>query len=46
MQPQADLPQDPSVLRTIVRHSNQNVGVYANVRSPGSVSIGDTVELG
>jgi len=46
MQPQADLPQDPSVLRTIVRHSNQNVGVYANVVSPGGVGIGDPVELG
>ena len=45
IQPQADLPQDASVLRTIVRHSNQNVGVYANVLTPGSVAIGDTVEL-
>ena len=44
-QPQGDLPKDPSVLRTIVRHSNQNVGVYANVLSPGRVKIGDAVEL-
>ena len=44
-QPQGDLPKDASVLRTIVRHSNQNVGVYANVLSPGRVKIGDAVEL-
>ena len=44
-QPQGELPKDPSVLRTIVRHSNQNVGVYANVLSPGRVKIGDAVEL-
>src|SRR5262249_7209247 len=46
IQPQGDLPHDPSVLRTIVRQSNQNVGVYANVVTPGSVSVGDPVELG
>jgi hypothetical protein len=46
IQAQGDLPQDPSVLRTIVRQSNQNVGVYANTLSPGSVRVGDPVELG
>ena len=45
IQPQADLPQDPSVLRTIVRHSNQNVGVYATVVRAGTVRAGDPVEL-
>jgi uncharacterized protein YcbX len=44
-QPQADLPKDPSVLRTIVRDSNQNVGVYASVASAGRVRVGDPVEL-
>jgi len=44
-QPQADLPKDPSVLRTIVRDSNQNVGVYASVISPGRARVGDPVEL-
>jgi hypothetical protein len=43
--PQGDLPKDPSVLRTIVRESGQNVGVYASVTGPGSVKLGDPVEL-
>jgi uncharacterized protein YcbX len=43
--PQGDLPKDPAVLRTIVRDSGQNAGVYATVSSPGRVSLGDVVEL-
>ncbi|HXG21474.1 MAG TPA: MOSC N-terminal beta barrel domain-containing protein [Methylomirabilota bacterium] len=42
---QPGLEKDPSVLRTIVREANQNVGVYATVLTPGQVSVGDTVEL-
>jgi hypothetical protein len=42
---QSDLPKDPSVLRTIVRDSDQNVGVYADVVEGGSVRVGDRVEL-
>ncbi len=44
-QPQGDLPKDPSVLRTIVRQSAQNVGAYASVVSAGTVRVGDPVEL-
>jgi uncharacterized protein len=44
-QSQADLPKDPSVLRTIVRESDQNVGVYASVVSAGNVRVGDPVEI-
>lgn len=40
-----DLPKDPSVLRTIVRDANQNLGVYATVEEPGTVAVGDAVEL-
>jgi len=43
--PQGDLPKDPGVLRTIVRDSAQNVGVYATIASAGPVSVGDLVEL-
>ncbi|MBI1817407.1 MAG: MOSC domain-containing protein [Deltaproteobacteria bacterium] len=43
--PQGDLPKDPSVLRTIVRDAEQNVGVYATVVAAGSVSAGDEVAL-
>lgn len=44
-QPVGDLPKDPSVLRTIVRDANQNLGVYANVARPGMVAVGDAVEV-
>jgi MOSC domain-containing protein len=45
MHPQAGLPRDPSVLRTIVRETNQCLGLYASVTEPGTVSIDDLVEL-
>jgi uncharacterized protein YcbX len=45
IQPQDELPQDPSVLRTIVREGGQNAGVYATIVSEGTVRIGDTVEV-
>jgi hypothetical protein len=41
--PFADLPEDRSVLRTIVREAAQNVGVYATVVTPGDVRVGDAV---
>ncbi len=44
-QPQGDLPKDPSVLRTIVRDADQNLGVYANITEAGDVAVGDAVEL-
>ena len=42
---QSDLPKDPSVLRTIVRDADQNLGVYASVITTGQVFEGDPVEL-
>jgi len=45
MHAQADLPRDPSVLRTIVREASQCLGLYASVIEPGRVGIGDPVEL-
>ncbi len=45
MHAQADLPRDPSVLRTIVREANQSLGLYASVIKAGSVGTGDPVEL-
>ncbi len=42
---QADLPKDPSVLRSIVRDAEQNLGVYASIVSEGRVSVGDRVKL-
>jgi uncharacterized protein YcbX len=44
-QPVSDLPKDPSILRTIVRDANQNLGVYAMVAAPGTVAVGDPVDV-
>jgi uncharacterized protein YcbX len=41
----ADIPQDRSILRHIVRDLNQNLGVYARIIQPGAVSMGDTVQF-
>ena len=45
MQPQGDLPKDPSILRSIVRDAAQNLGVYATVCNAGTALIGSPVEL-
>lgn len=43
--PQNDLQFDKTILRTIVREGNQNLGVGAHVRQAGEVRVGDAVEL-
>lgn len=40
-----DLPEDGQVLRTIVRHADQNIGVYANVVRTGTLETGAEVTL-
>jgi uncharacterized protein YcbX len=42
---QENLPKDSSVLRSIVKDANQNLGMYASVSKPGEVKKGDQVEL-
>ena len=42
---QGELPKDPSVLRTIVKHAEQNVGLYASVSQAGKVKAGDEIVL-
>jgi hypothetical protein len=44
-QAQAGLAKDPSVLRTIIRDADQNLGVYGVIQTPGRVTVGDTVEI-
>ena len=42
---QDGLPKDSSVLRSIVKDADQNLGLYASVSRTGEVKIGDRVEL-
>ncbi len=39
----ADLPQDRSIMRTLVRENAQSLGVYATVVEPGVVRVGDAL---
>lgn len=45
MTPQPDLPKDPLILRTIVKHNRSNGGVYATISTPGTVREGDPIAL-
>jgi uncharacterized protein YcbX len=42
---QGDLPKDPGILRTAAQNNAANVGVYADVISPGAIHRGDPVVL-
>lgn len=42
---QGGLAKDRSVLRSIVKDADQNLGVYASVIKPGQVAVGEPVEL-
>lgn len=41
----AELAEDRGVLRAIVREAEQNVGVYATVRSGGTLDVGAAVTI-
>ena len=42
---QKEIPKDPSILRSLVEASEQNLGVYASVVKAGEVRVGDVVEV-
>ncbi|MGD9646867.1 MAG: MOSC domain-containing protein [Pirellulales bacterium] len=42
---QGDLPKDPAVLRAAAERNDANIGVYAQVVSPGKIRRGDPVRL-
>lgn len=46
IQAQEGLKKEPSILRTIVKDADQNLGIYASVTVAGEVKVGDPVSLG
>jgi len=42
---QINLKFDKSMLRTIVKEANQNLGIYGNITKQGILSVGDTVYI-
>ena len=43
--PQPDLERDLEIYRTIARHHGGTLGVWSTVQRPGTVHVGDTVEV-
>lgn len=44
--PQSGLPRDLDIVKTVNREHQSNLGVYAAVRTPGRIAVGDTVTVG
>lgn len=42
---QHELPRDSAIMRALVRESDHDLSIYANVLAPGRLAVGDTVSL-
>ena len=40
---QRELPTDIQVMRTVAKHANRCLGIYATVSSPGTIGVGDEI---
>jgi uncharacterized protein YcbX len=45
IRPQSTFDEDKSILRSIVREANQNLGIYGNISKTGVIKVGDDVCL-
>jgi hypothetical protein len=45
VRPQDNLKYDKTILRTVVKEANQNLGVGAHCEQPGRIGVGDPVEI-
>ena len=41
----ADLPKDPGIMRSLVKHAQGDLGIYASILTPGEFALGDNVKL-
>lgn len=43
--PQGDVPQDRKLMRTLVKNTGMDLGVYLELAEPGTFGVGDPIEL-
>ena len=45
LSPQPGLPENPDILRSILRHNRRNFGIYCTIEVPGIIALGDSAGL-